>query len=119
MTTQKSKKSKAKRSRGKHSKSQKQPTQLDKIKQELLKDLKADTPQTVLEAIAIQVYTAREARKRIDEEGSVVRDSRGSVIAHPAIKIEASAIKLYTSLIEKNQAASDELSEEDKLLSQI
>jgi phage terminase small subunit len=56
----------------------------------------------IREAIAVQILTAREARERIDREGSVVRDTKGSVVPHPAIKIEADAIKMYTSLVSKH-----------------
>ncbi len=44
---------------------------------------------------------ARDARDRVVREGSVVRDMKGSVIAHPAIAIEAAAVKVYTSLLDK------------------
>ena len=122
MSPSKSKKSKPKQSKGKISKKQKQPTPLDKIQKEIAKEVKKSTPQTIIEAIAIQVQTARDARKRIIKEGSVVRDTRGSVIPHPAIKIEANAIKIYTALIAKFQkvsGSSDEKSEDEKLLEQI
>lgn len=83
--------------------SQEPPIQFDDIIEELEPQLKASTPLSIFEAIAAQVYTAREARERIEREGSVVRDMRGSVIPHPAIKIEADAIKIYTSIIAKYQ----------------
>lgn len=60
------------------------------------------TPDSVINAIAIQMDRIEEARRRIDEEGIVVRDLKGSVIQHPAIKIEADAIKLMSDLIAKN-----------------
>jgi len=44
---------------------------------------------------------ARDARDRVVREGSVVRDMKGSVIAHPAIKIEADAVKIYAGLFDK------------------
>ncbi len=55
----------------------------------------------VVEAIACQIDLAREARDRIVREGSVVRDMKGAVVPHPAIKVEASAVKLYTELLGK------------------
>lgn len=61
-----------------------------------------DTPYGVQEAIAIQIRTAREARVRIEREGSVVRDMKGSVIPHPAVAIEAAAMKLYVDWIGKH-----------------
>lgn len=56
-----------------------------------------------VEAIVQQIQLAMEARKRIDEEGIVVRDMRGAFLAHPAIKIEADAVKIYTELLRKSQ----------------
>ena len=58
-------------------------------------------PPAIIEAIASHIDRAREAAARVVEEGSVVRDMKGSVIAHPAIRIEADAIKAYTDLILK------------------
>lgn len=58
-------------------------------------------PSLIIDAIAIQIQRAQEAALRIKEEGIVVRDMRGSVIPHPAIKIEADAIKIYTQMIAK------------------
>jgi len=81
-----------------------------KSKQHTLSDAQMDeirdqtidhTPPSIVEAIAIQLHTAREARRRIETEGSVVRDVKGSVVKHPAIQIEADAIKLYTALLGK------------------
>jgi hypothetical protein len=85
--------------------SPKLPIPCDDIIEELQGQLKTSTPTAVFEAVAIQIHTAREARGRIEKEGSVVRDMKGSVIPHPAIKIEADAIKIYTGLIAKYQNA--------------
>lgn len=60
-----------------------------------------DTPKSVIDAIATQIDRAEEAAGRIEREGSVVRDMRGTVIEHPAIAIERNAIKLYTDLFKK------------------
>ena len=59
------------------------------------------TPGAVREAIATQVDRMREARRRIETEGIVVRDMKGSVIAHPAIAIEAAAVSLLNTLMTK------------------
>lgn len=80
----------------------KQRTLLDDILEELNGQVMPMTPQSIRESIAVQILTARKARSRIEEEGLVVRDPKGSVIAHPAIKIEADAIKLFTQLINKH-----------------
>jgi len=78
-------------------------TEIEQIVEEVSDQVYSRTPYTIIEAIAIQIYTAREARRRINEEGSVVRDIRGAVVPHPAIKIEADAIKLYAGMIASNQ----------------
>ena len=77
--------------------------QIEEIIEEIYEQVSSKTPDAILEAIAVQIYTAREARDRVLDEGSVVRDSKGEVIPHPAIKIEANAIKMYVDMIEKNQ----------------
>ena len=60
------------------------------------------TPKSIIEGIAAQMDRVDEAKRRIEEEGIVVRDLKGSVIPHPAIKIEADATKLIAELITKN-----------------
>jgi len=61
------------------------------------------TPQSIINGIATQMDRVDEAKKRIDEEGIVVRDLKGSVIPHPAIKIEADAIKLIADLLKRSE----------------
>jgi hypothetical protein len=75
----------------------------DELLDEVFEQCHASTPTATVEAIAIQIKLARDARSRIEEEGIVVRDMKGSVIPHPAIKIEADAIKLYTELLRKSK----------------
>lgn len=60
-----------------------------------------NTPDVVIELVARQVDRADEAAARIDKEGGVVRDLKGSVIPHPAIAIEASATKNIAEMILK------------------
>ena len=60
-------------------------------------------PQSIINGIATQMDRADEAKKRIEEEGIVVRDLKGSVIPHPAIKIEADAIKLIADLLKRSE----------------
>lgn len=59
------------------------------------------TPDDIINAIATQLDRAQDAAKRIKDEGSVVRDMRGSVVEHPAIAIELKATKVYTDLLAK------------------
>lgn len=72
----------------------------DKI--EIIVDqIHAGTPDSMIELMAVQLIRAENAKKRIDEEGEVVRDTKGSVIPHPAIKIEQDATKLLHELFKK------------------
>jgi len=73
----------------------------EELLDEICEQCHPSTPMAMVEAIVIQIQLAREARARIDEEGIVVRDMRGVVLAHRAIAIEAAAIKLYTDLLHR------------------
>lgn len=44
-----------------------------------------------LEAMAVQVARARDAQRRIDEEGLVIAGSKGEPVPHPALAIERAA----------------------------
>ena len=55
----------------------------------------------VAETLATQMLRMEEASKRIAEEGIVVRDLKGSVIPHPAIKIEHDAAKVVADIFKK------------------
>jgi hypothetical protein len=61
------------------------------------------TPEVIVELLASQMGIAEEARDRIIEEGIVVRDMKGSVIEHPAIKIEQSALKIINDLLKNKK----------------
>jgi hypothetical protein len=65
------------------------------------KQVAPDTPEAIVEAIAYQLGIISDARQRISGEGIVVRDLKGTVIAHPAIRIEAEAVKILSGLISK------------------
>ena len=78
------------------------PTKSDNIKL-ATEQVSKTTPQSIINAIAIQMDRLDESKKRIDDEGIVVRDLKGSVIPHPAIKIEADATKLMSELISRNK----------------
>jgi len=64
--------------------------------------LYTSTSNIVVEVLATQMDRAEEAHRRIEEEGIVVRDLKGSVIPHPAIKIEIDAGKIISDLIKKH-----------------
>jgi hypothetical protein len=59
------------------------------------------TPALIVEAVAGQVQRMRECKARIDIEGVVVRDMKGSVIPHPAIKIEKEACEMVHTLMQR------------------
>lgn len=65
--------------------------------------VKAKTPESIIELIAKQLDRASDASARIEAEGTVVRDPKGCVVAHPAISIEITATKLATDLLAKHK----------------
>jgi hypothetical protein len=82
--------------------SQMQATLL-KITKEVAAQVEEDTPKAVIALAATQLLRARDAGQKVDDEGSVVRDLKGCVIAHPAIAIEMAASKLAADIIGKNK----------------
>lgn len=58
---------------------------------EVRAQLAGDTPDIVVEAVGHHLETFREAKRRIADEGIVVRDMRGAVVAHPAIEVAKAA----------------------------
>ncbi len=69
----------------------------EKVKEQV----KSYTPEIVINLIADNLTIIDEAIKRISEEGVVVRDLKGGVIPHPAIKIETDVGKTVSDLMEK------------------
>lgn len=65
-----------------------------------------NTPPSIIELIARQLDRAEDARDRLGREGIVVRDMKGSVIAHPAVQIELSATKVAVELLAKHKKSS-------------
>jgi len=59
------------------------------------------TPIEVINIIAIQTEISRDALKRVDAEGLVVRDLKGSVVAHPGIEIASKSQKMVHDLMLK------------------
>ena len=76
-------------------------SQKSATKLEIKKQCKLSTPEVIIENLVNQTETAREARRRIDEEGIVVRDMKGSVIEHPAIKIERDCFKIIDDVMKR------------------
>lgn len=65
--------------------------------------VRPNTPPAIVQLIARQLDRADDAHERIEQEGSVVRDMRGSVIPHPAIQIELAATKTAADLLAKHK----------------
>lgn len=63
------------------------------------------TPTVMVELMSKQLDRAQEAATRVEREGTVVRDMKGSVIPHPGIIVEANATKLLADLIAKFRKA--------------
>jgi len=82
--------------------SAKQLTLSDELVDEVKKLVWNTTSSAIRETIAIQLWTIRESQRRVEEEGVVVRDMRGSVIAHPCIKIVVDATKVFETLMKKH-----------------
>jgi len=59
------------------------------------------TPASIIDLIAVQLDRADDAKRRIEEEGIVVRNMSGSVVEHPCVKTEIAATKLACELISK------------------
>jgi len=59
----------------------------------------ARTPQRILQQIAEHRSIAIEALQKISDEGTVVRTLKGDVIAHPALKVHADALKSEAGLL--------------------
>ena len=78
-------------------------TTLSEITDTVKKQVKNDTPEEIVNIIAVQLYRANDAKNRIDKEGIIVRDVRGTAVKHPAIDIEAAAHKLAHDIINKHK----------------
>ena len=75
------------------------PTKYNNSYDEIKKQVKTKTPEAIIKLIATQNDRLLEAKRRIEEEGLVVRDIKGSVIPHPAIKIEQDCTKILHDLL--------------------
>jgi phage terminase small subunit len=54
-----------------------------------------------MESLCLQIIRMRDAQQRIDAEGMIVADSKGSPIPHPAIAIERAAAAQVRSWLMK------------------
>ena len=69
----------------------------------VIDQVRPKTPASIVEAIATQLDRLDEAKRKIETEGIVVRDLKGSVVAHPALKIEQDATKIIADLLQKHK----------------
>lgn len=67
------------------------PEHLAPIWAEIEKQVYPEIGVVGLESLCIQVHRMRDARERIDKEGTVVADVKGLAVQHPAIAIEKAA----------------------------
>jgi hypothetical protein len=66
---------------------------------DVLLELRRGTPARIVAMIAQLRAIADDAKARIEKEGTVVRTLKGEVIAHPAIKIHADAVKAEAAMV--------------------
>ena len=59
---------------------------------ELAPTLTEFAPLSIIEALAVQTKTLRDARAAIDADGLIVRDVKQNAVEHPALAIERAAI---------------------------
>jgi hypothetical protein len=62
-----------------------------------------NTSDIVVKAIVTQMARLEESKKRIEEEGIVVRDLKGAIVPHPALKVEQDTTKLISDLLWKHR----------------
>ncbi len=70
-----------------------------KIWREVEPTLFEDAPPAIMEALAVQMKTARAARELIDADGLIVTDGKNNTVDHPAIGAERAAIKQIDALL--------------------
>ena len=71
------------------------------IVEHVVDQVKPSTPDAIFDIIVGQLEIAQDAKNRIAEEGIVVRNIGGSIIPHPAIKVQNDAEKIVAQLVGK------------------
>ena len=69
--------------------------------EEAIAQTKPNTPKMILDNIAKARLLSHDCGERIEREGAVVRDLKGSIVPHPAIKIRNEQDKIVADLIAK------------------
>ena len=72
-------------------------TTIERVKNEV----RPNTPETLVETLASHLDIIERCRKRIEEEGEVVRNPKAEAIPHPSLKTMQEETKLYAELILK------------------
>lgn len=76
------------------------PVDLAAIWQEAQPLVDPETPPAIVEALAIQIQTARQARALVQEHGIVIRDARNNGVEHPALVIERTAQAAISQILQ-------------------
>jgi hypothetical protein len=70
--------------------------------------LRHNTPSGIVEIFEENLSHFLEAKRRITEEGQVVRDLRGAVVPHPSLEIQREHGKIMLEILKKHgDGASD------------
>jgi hypothetical protein len=75
--------------------------QSSRMKSQSSKHLADNTPKGVVDIYEHHQKNYREAIRRIEEEGQVVRDMRGAVVAHPSLAIQQSSADAMLAILSK------------------
>ena len=67
------------------------PEHLRAIWEEMVPQVSPKIGEVGLEALCVQVHRARDAQRRVTEEGMLVLDAKGNAAPHPALAIEKAA----------------------------
>lgn len=59
-------------------------------------------PEAILEIFDENLAHFRESKKRIKEEGQVVRDLRGCVVEHPSLSVQKSVSEILLKIVDKH-----------------
>ena len=79
--------------------------ELEDLEENVIMQVTPDCPQSVIDIIVRKLQIIKRASARVDEEGIVVRDLKGSVVAHPAIKIETESMTIVSGLLKTYKRA--------------
>jgi hypothetical protein len=59
-------------------------------------------PDAIIEIFDENLSHFRESKKRISEEGQVVRDLRGCVVEHPSLSVQKTVSEILLKIIDKH-----------------